>query len=559
MAHCENPPVESIDEIVFSMTKSEIDISNSTYNRSHWANIKDLFEKFISLGCIIFGGAPRDKVCRDYWVSKFEEYTSSLPETHKYNRSSFIYYDDPTFHPTSYNNGKGRTLLPKDFDLFIKGKTAFAKVKDYLFETFNIAELQLDDKADAHCPYFLESNEKLKKVLTYHRFTIKGYKINLGIKRLLKSIPDKFLNRILSNYENENTMNFKIDIIVLADDWVKICDSELEYKDVSPPFGCPDFRCNQLYFEKVKHPIHYSDGNYDDIGNWAPGMHYTMKANLQVIEKTTIELFDHGLGCRTLAYKVFEMKKLQNEIDNIQCIIDDIITQKAVAVKQYRINNTTQFILPHRISKMILKGYTIDLTPILPRLNEIPLTLEDKCIICYDNIKSKSIMRFCNGENCHSIMHIDCWAEYIENMFRNGVSRYQITCPLCRKSNPICIDEERHKQSCVKTCVLVNTLRSANHYSNLEMIRRNIQYIPFNCMVCITYERNQNLNDDLFEEDIPIPVANLLPPPPPIAAIAPIAPIAAINLEGNVPIIEERIVIGNAESENEIETESENE
>jgi len=348
----EMPEITKVDDITKALKEKRL--KDSYLNKANWNNLTILFNKIIyEFKSEIFGGAVVSLIFRAHWVDKYYAFIDTLQKEHPYfdKDNNVMYYDDSSFHPESY---KGRTTFPKnDIDIFIKNEVNYKKFEDYLFKTFKIKKLKLNTNGKPNSPYFIETNDKLKKILTYHRFAISGYKMPLEITRLLQFLPSEdILNNILNN-----NIHIKLDIIILNDKWEEIGDYGLTYKDVSPPFNHPDFRCNQLTLTRLNYSKFdfRSDDDEDKQKEYTSTRNRTLRfdvrANWQVIPKIKSYETDYGTGI--LSNKFYEIDKQHNELYNLQIIIDDIIAQKAVAISYS--HNPSSFIDYHRIIKMELK------------------------------------------------------------------------------------------------------------------------------------------------------------------------------------------------------------
>ena len=111
------------DDIVFSLSKAQMRKFKSEINCMNWKNLTTLINELIIINCEIFGGAARDIIYRDHCANRFYKEFISTRNSDKACEE----YDNPTCHPESF---KGRTLLPKDLDIFIKGEGNFEKVKN---------------------------------------------------------------------------------------------------------------------------------------------------------------------------------------------------------------------------------------------------------------------------------------------------------------------------------------------------------------------------------------------------------------------------------------------
>ena len=420
------------------ISKSKLKEIESNVNCSYWKNFDDLIQKLISLDCEIFGGAARDLTLREYWTSKFYEFVSE--DWRSVNKS----YDDPSVHPESY---EGRRLFPTDLDIFIKGKANFEKVMKYLEGNHKIRNIRFEEDSLPHSPYFLETNAELKKVLEYHRFEIRGMKIPAEVSRMFSCIreflPEELASKIWTG------ITIQLDIIVLKDNWEEL-SNVFCIDDLCPPFGNPDFRCNQLSLVKCK------DSN-----------RYELKANMQFIPM----LDEREIGF-TMRFnrKALEAKQLQREADNLQLIIDDIIAKRAIPAS----SNPGKSIAPYRILKMEKKGYTIDLSSILPHINTIPLQAEDLCSICLEKVDGKlNVMKPCE---CSVLLHSECWAQLMRSHNDNG--NYQYTCAGCRRDcGAIC---QHYSGDCTK----INMLCAVSHYRDPTNIARKVRYAPMDCGCC---------------------------------------------------------------------------
>lgn len=442
----------------FKISKSKLNQIDSDVNRSYWNNFSDLIKNLISIDCEIFGGAARDLTLREYWTSKFYEFVSG--DWHSANKS----YDDPSVHPESY---EGRRLFPTDLDIFIKGKANFEKVMKYLKDNYKIRNMHFAEDVLPHSPYFLETNSELKKVLEYHRFEIRGMKIPTEVSRMFACIRE-FLPEELSS-KIWTGITIQLDIIVLKDNWKDLPHSFDEF-DLSPPFGNSDFRCNQLSLVKCK----------DSAG-------YELKANMQFIPLPDEREREFPT---ILNRKALELKQLQREADNLQLIIDDIIAKRAIPAS----TNSRTSIASHRILKMEKKGYTVDLSSILPHINTIPLQADDVCSICLEKVDGKlNVMKPCE---CSTLLHAECWAQLMRS--HNDRGDYQHTCAGCRRDcgticRPLSMD-----------CLEINMLCAVSHYRDPTNIAEKVRYAPMDCRCCRMHrdrERHVYAYDIAGEDD----------------------------------------------------------
>lgn len=413
------------DEIVFSLTKADMNKIKSDFNRANWNNLNELIIKLILLDCEIFGGAARDIVYRDYYTNIFyKEYAKTMDNP----RASAEEYDDPNLFPETY---AGRTLLPTDLDIFIKGNANFEKVCKYLKETYKCNVYNNQEHAEPRAPYFIETNPELKKVLKYYHIVINGLVSTVQSRRLF-GVLNNFLPETIKKQFVKGVV-MKLDVIVLADNWKEVQLDNYDECDLNPPFNNPDFRCNQLSLVKQTEPT-----------KWP---YYTLKSNWSFIPHVYEYNYDGIIACMSE-----EIKKIQREADNLKIITDDIIAKRAIPVI------STKLVAPYRIVKMEKKGYTVDIVSMLPKqlIHKAPLQPDDKCIICFEEFTTGSIiLKPCE---CSGLMHTVCWAQFVK--MENTNHRYNNRCPNCRHQQDICIRYSDH----VSTCKLTNMLSALEHY-----------------------------------------------------------------------------------------------
>ena len=446
------------DEIVFSITKADMNKIKSDFNRANWNNLNELIIALVRSDCEIFGGAARDIVYRDYNANIFyKEYAKAMDNP----RASPEEYDDPNLFPETY---AGRTLLPTDLDVFIKGNDNFEKVCKYLKETYKCTvynNQDISENNEPREPYFIETNPELKKVLKYYHIVINGLTINTQMRRLLGVFKMFLPEIILQKFEKGVVM--KLDVIVLADNWRKVhLDNYHDEYDLSPPFKNPDFRCNQLSLVKQ--------------ANWP---FYKLKTNCSFIPRGFEYNNDGIIACMST-----ELKMIQREVDNLKIITDDIIAKRAIPVI------STKLVAPNRIVKMEKKGYTVDIVSMLPKqlIHKAPLQPDDKCIICFEEFTTGSIMlKPCE---CSGLMHEVCWAQLVK--MENTNHRYHNSCPNCRHQQDICIRYSEH----VKTCKLANMLSALEHY------RTDVAMQPYRQMVCNMCTRTHHDTYNYEQDDV---------------------------------------------------------
>jgi hypothetical protein len=383
-------------------------------------------------------------------------------------RASPEEYDDSNLFSETY---AGRTLLPADLDVFIKGNANFEKVCKYLRETYKCNVYNNQEHAEPRAPYFIETNPELKKVLKYYHIVINSLVSNTQMRRLFGVLrcflPETFLRQL------ENGVVIKLDVIVLADNWKEVeLDDYYDEYDLSPPFKNPDFRCNQLSLVKQT--------------NSTKWLSYTLKSNWNFIPDVYEHNYDGIIACMFV-----EIKKIQREADNLKIITDDIIAKRAIPVLSSKLVDT------HRIVKMENKGYTVDIVSMLPKqlVHKAPLQTDDKCIICFEEFTTGSIiLKPCK---CSGLIHAVCWAQLVN--IENSNHRYDYRCPNCRHQQDICI---RYSGN-INTCKLANMLSALKHYRTDVLMR------PFREMVCNmctrthrdTYNYEQDDEDDEDDED----------------------------------------------------------
>lgn len=89
-------------------------------------------------------------------------------------------------------------------------------------------------------------------------------------------------------------------------------------------------------------------------------------------------------------------------------------------------------------------------------VHKAPLQPDDKCIICFEEFGTGSIMlKPCE---CSGLMHTVCWAQFVK--MENTNHHYHNRCPNCRDQQDICI---RYSEQ-VYTCKLANMLCALEHY-----------------------------------------------------------------------------------------------
>jgi len=317
----------------------------------------------------------------------------------------------------------------------------------YLEGNHKIRKVKFAEDALPHSPYFLETNDELKKVLEYHRFEIEGMKIPTEVRRMFSCIRD-FIPEELA-FKIWNGITIQLDIIVLKDNWEELT-SIFDIDDVCPPFRNPDFRCNQVSLVKSKDIV---------IDK------YELKANMQFIP-----IPDEQEYTTFLNKKALELKRLQREADNLQLIIDDIIAKRAIPAS----TNPRTSIAHHRILKMEKKGYTIDLSSILPHINTIPLQTDDACSICLEKVAGTlNVMKPCE---CSTLLHAECWAQLMRD--HNDSGNIEYTCPGCRRDcGAIC---QHYSGDCTK----INMLCAVSHYRDPTNIAMKVRYVPMACFCC---------------------------------------------------------------------------
>lgn len=307
------------DEIVFSLTNADMNKITSDFNRANWNNLNELIMALVRSDCEIFGGAARDIVYRDYYTNIFyKEYAKTMDNP----RASAEEYDDPNLFPETY---AGRTLLPTDLDIFIKGNANFEKVCKYLTETYECIVYDNKENAEPRAPYFMETNPELKQVLKYYHIVITGLAKTIHARRLF-GVHKIFLPETIQKQFAKGVV-MKLDVIVLVDNWKEVKLYNYDEYNLRPPFNNPDFRCNQLSLVKQTEPK-----------KWP---YYILKSNWSFILRG-FEYNNDGIIARISE----EIKKIQREADNLKIITDDIIAKRAIPVI------STKLVAPYRIVKM---------------------------------------------------------------------------------------------------------------------------------------------------------------------------------------------------------------
>lgn len=450
----ENPQIVDLDKLKITC-KVEFNISQiiSEINCSKWKNLNSLINGLIYLDCEIFGGAARDIVYRNYWTIKYYEYLKiQFPQNFYDLVNSTTMYDNPSIHPESY---KGRTLLPNDLDIFINDENKFKTVLEYLNRKYNIYYHKKPDDDDdidnSNCPYFIETNPKLKNILKYYCISIEAFNIPIEARRIIEClrmiIPNDIYQKLFESCK------IKLDFIVLTDGWQKKVTSDIQYEyHLQPPFNTPDFRCNQISLVKISDITKYESRKYEIKTNW------------DFISQNDHDFSSSAALVSCLSIK---MEKLQRDMDNLKIITDDIIEQRAIPV-------FPRTIIPHhRILKMELKGYNVDLSSIIPFIYNDPLTDQDKCVICFNElIGQKHILKPSCSECKKSLFHAECWAKLIMAQNIDG-PRYK--CPTCRTETNIC-GKINHSNT---ICQIANMLcaldfyRENDYYKFKKLISRN--------------------------------------------------------------------------------------
>ena len=456
----------TLEDIAFSISKAKLNQIKSEINCMNWKNLNTLISELIELDCEIFGGAARDIFARDHWATKFyEEFL--LPRINDTQSNTTEQYDEPTCHPESY---EGRTLLPKDLDLFIKGEANFEKVKKYLINKYKVITIEKSEGASHHTPYFIEKNPKLAEVLLYHHFILKNLNYSVETRRMIEILkhilPAEVIDKIFPD------IIIHIDIIVLKDNWKQF---RYYLNEMCPPFDNPDFRCNQISLVKDKK---------ENLTR-----NYTLKVNWNLTEKSDGRHFGSLFKCVSA-----ELSDVQLKMDNLKIVIEDIINKRAIPVSKN--------ISAHRIIKMQAKGYTIDLAQLLSNVHTKPLNADDLCSICLEDFSVKKIaVKPCV---CASVMHPECWAFLMKTEMETN---YTFSCPSCRKMHSICETIFPDQFEPYTICRTVNMLCALEHHR--EDIEKHTQtrYVPIVCRRCIAdiagsvVDHRYNDEDDEDDDD----------------------------------------------------------
>jgi hypothetical protein len=300
------------------------------------------FQAFITIIClhtgIIFGGVPRDLITRNHATKEFGKYCHSVKQCSKAGNPCkdetcthfrTVYksgFNNPNCNPETFND---RNLEPNDFDVYITE------------ENFQILLEELSKKGYT----FIKTRKQ-----SYARF-LKGepslYFVNYLISR--GDIQDEFLVLLRMIFGFKIPNKFSVDFVVN-----KGTDK------LYPPFGNPDFECNQL------------------IINFCLFKGYKFKPNLPIPEGTS-------------GYQIIPERATQYER-----IVTQIINKVAVIMM-----NGNRYPEPQRFFKMhndkgykfVLPPWLMDLSHLSPKhRTPIDFTSEDKCIICLGtstDVKSK--------------------------------------------------------------------------------------------------------------------------------------------------------------------------
>ena len=458
-------------------------ICQSQFKSARYSNFNDIFNIIIKNDCMIFGGAVRDLIFRDYWIVKYKIYCNT--------QKHLGLFDDPNFHPISYN---GRTLIANDYDVFIDDIEKYNNLKKYFDDNFIYKIFNVDENLETS-KYFMASNPLMKSILQHKCIIIKGHKINKGTLRVINSITGPLSSFMIDNIKNN--INLKIDIIILDKDWEIKTQGTYSKKDVSPPFRIPDFRCNLVCAIKNNNEKSFGDsyvGNYKIVALWncIKPIDYIFNPN------PLLNIYDRQL---------LNISLQQHTIANLKIIIDDIINKIAMPL-----DNTNSYVFytllrpaNHRIRKMAAKEYKIILEPFTPKarisrlchktntlinINSV-ITDDDKCVVCYNPIKGEeNILYTCMI--CNSFLHVECWVKCKLNDYHNIEGGKLLSrCIVCRQYEDFCQNEyisnnfmhhiwEDPLYGSLRTCDFINIISNISHIQN----RLAGTFIPIDCKCC---------------------------------------------------------------------------
>ena len=267
------------------------------------------------------------------------------------------------------------------------------------------------------CSYFIKPS--IRSNLGFKKMTLTP-KVAKQVSSTLNSLFSSNVRSLLFPRKN-------IDLIIIKNN-----------ANIKAPFNCPDFKCNQffMYYSKFEQRIITSHNAIN------------IPMRLSYIDE------------QKFMNDKMEIIK-QQCIDNVAELCDDNVPQL------------------HRVLKMLLKDYTINIPPenipggtklgcFKHKIPESEKT-DNKCTICYDNFeKDTQILYSC--KSCSTPYHIDCYIMFHMENVKNH--RAQPDCPNCREK----LEEDY--------CAFVNMVFLINHFKECLKINNMNKMIGIKFQYC---------------------------------------------------------------------------
>ena len=386
---------ENINEEVFSRG----------IKKSKWFNLRQIVKYLVCIiGATIFGGCATTFAIREHYEKLYrkfcipdqtydetdDETDDETNEKHReicrklYRDVYLKNYNNPLFHPESF---EGRNMMPKDIDVSTE-QNKMEPILEYLRKSYCVDEIEIKDTG---CPYFLNERTSASKAIIFRRFRISIIELTDQFSSNLSEIFG-----IYNMWSFLTEFNIELDFLILRDGYSR--------NNIRPPFNQPDFRCNLLELRP---------GSKDEYILATSYVSATMDRNISFIERS------------------------KKAIKDLETVFQDNIDKRALIMIARNPPNYK------RIEKILIKGYSIDLSEFLQIRERFPLkpiTDEDKCYICLEELAvSRSgvrnpildVIKPC--DECLGLTHLLCFAKHMENEVVS-LNRHDIEpkCGMCR-------------------------------------------------------------------------------------------------------------------------------
>lgn len=330
-----------------SSLKREVNKQEYDKKSKIWLHMRDMVYLIIlTYNGLIFGGAATVIAMHDFWVKKYTD------ELVKKQGCDFTFYNDPEFHPESF---EGRTMLPNDIDVYIRGSD-YKTLIEFLKSRYNIEFLEI--KKQYFCnPKFMEH---------------------------VKLVIVPLQSQIIKNFRQSYRLEF--DFIILKKEYEQNISI---YQKCIPPYNNGlDFRCNALCIRQGKYGT-------VELGSIAIGYETFQKYRF-----------------KSLINQLSERKNYEEiETESVMQIIKDNESKTAVLINP-PISIRSNIVL--RAEKMVNKGYKLDLSILYQKMNEEKNTNVEEgevCCLCRDELTSRLIMPCM----CQVKLHPQCFRDYISD------------------------------------------------------------------------------------------------------------------------------------------------